>query len=140
MGISPFLDDISFWNSWDIGSLVFTLFGWAYILTFEFLWAGLNFETFHFVTFSFMSVILLLCYFLTEIRQIWGYLHFWMIYLSEFFLRHFLDIGSLVFILLGWTYILTFKFLCAGLNFETSDLVTFWLVGVSFWDLLVLFG
>ena len=66
-------------------------------------------------------------YFLTEIRQIWGYLHFWMIYLSEIFLRHSLDIGSLVFTWLDWAYILTFEFLCAGLNFETSDLVTFWL-------------
>ena len=61
-----------------------------------------------------------------------------MIYLSEIFLRHSLDIGSLVFTWLDWAYILTFEFLCAGLNFETSDLVTFCLVGVSFWDLLVL--
>ena len=49
MVISPFLDEISFWNfarhSWDIGSLVFTLLCCAYILTFEFLCAGLNLET-----------------------------------------------------------------------------------------------
>ena len=45
-----------------------------------------------------MSVILFVCYFLTEIRQIFGYLHFWMIYFSEIFWRHSLDIGSLVFL------------------------------------------
>ena len=50
---------------------------------------------------------------------------FLMRYLSEVFLRHYWDIGSLVFTLLGWAYILTFEFLCAGLSFETSDLVTF---------------
>ena len=76
-----------------------------------------------------MSVSLLVCYFLTEIRQIWGYLLFWMRYLSEFFLRHSWDIGSLVFTLLGWAYILTFECLCAVLNFECSDLVTFWISG-----------
>ena len=55
MGIPLLLDEISFWNflrhSWDIGSLVFTLFGWAYILTFEFLCAGLKFETSDLFTF-----------------------------------------------------------------------------------------
>ena len=56
-------------------------------------------------------------------------------YLSEIFLRHSLDIGSLVFTWLDWAYILTFEFLCAGLNIETYDLVTFWFPGVSFWDL-----
>ena len=76
-----------------------------------------------------MSVSLLVCYFLTKIRQIWGHLHFWMRYLSQLFLRHFWNIGSLVFNLLGRAYILTFEFLCAGLNFETSDLVTFWMSG-----------
>ena len=76
-----------------------------------------------------MSVSLLVCYFFTEIRQIWGYFHFWMRYLSEIFLKHSWDIGSLVFTLLGWAYILTFEFLCAGPNFETSDLVTFWFSG-----------
>ena len=50
-------------------------------------------------------------------------------YFSEIFWRHSLDIGSLVFTLVGWAYILTFEFWCAGLNFETSDLVTFWLSG-----------
>ena len=78
---------------------------------------------------SCMSVSLLVCYFLTEIRQIWRYRHFWMRYFSEIFLRHSWDIGSLFIIILGWAYILTFEFLCAGLNFETSDLVTFWLSG-----------
>ena len=76
-----------------------------------------------------MSVSLLVCYFLTEIRQIWGYLYFWMRYLSEIFLRHSWDIGSLVFALLGRAYVLTFEFLCADLNFKTSNLVTFWLSG-----------
>ena len=85
-----------------------------------------------------MSVILLVCYFLTEIRQIWGYVHFWMIYLSETFLRHSLDIGSPVFTLLGWAYILTFEFLCAGLNFETFDLVTFWFPGSALRPLVLL--
>ena len=78
---------------------------------------------------TYLSEILLVCYFLSEIRKIWGYLHFWMIYLSEIFLRHSLDIGSLVFTLLGWAYILTSEFLCAGLNFETFDCVTFWFPG-----------
>ena len=72
-----------------------------------------------------MSVSLLVCYFLTEIIQIWGYLHFLMRYLSEIFLRHSWDIGSLVFTMLGWAYILTFECLCAVLNFETSHLVFF---------------
>ena len=81
-----------------------------------------------------MSVSLLACYFLTKIRQIWGYLHFWMRYLSEIFLRHSWDIGSLVFTLLGWGYILTVEFLCARLN-----LLPFGYLRVSFWDLLVLF-
>ena len=75
-----------------------------------------------------MSVNLLVCQFLSEIRQIWGYLHFWMICLTDF-LGHSWDIGSLVFTLLGWANILTFEFLCAGLDFETSDLATFWLSG-----------
>ena len=74
-----------------------------------------------------MSASLLVCYFLTKFRQIWGYLHFWMRYHSEIFLGHSWDIGSQVFTLLGWAYILTFEFLCAGLKFQTSDLVTFWL-------------
>ena len=74
-----------------------------------------------------MSVSLLVCYSQTEIRQIWGYLHFWMIYLSEIFLRQSWDIGSLAFTQLGWAYVLTFEFLCDGLNFETSDLFTVWL-------------
>ena len=74
-----------------------------------------------------MSFSLLVCYFPTEIRQIWGYLHFWMRYLSEIFLGHSWDIGSQVFTLLGWADILTFEFLCAGLDCEISDLVTFWL-------------
>ena len=56
-GISPFLDEISFWNYFetflDIGSLIFTLLGWAYILTSEFLCAGLNFKTSDLVTFWF---------------------------------------------------------------------------------------
>ena len=47
----------------------------------------------------------------------------------KIFLRHSLDIGSLVFTLLGWAYILTSEFLCAGLNFETFDCVTFWFPG-----------
>ena len=38
------------------------------------------------------------------------------------FFRYSWDIGSLVFIL-------TFEFLSAGLNFDTSDLITFWLSG-----------
>ena len=88
---------------------------------------------------SCLSVSLLVCYFLTKIRQIWGYLHFWMRYLSEIFLRHSWDIGSLVFTLCGWAYILTFEFLCAGLNFETSDLVTFWFSGGQLLRPLVLF-
>ena len=50
-------------------------------------------------------------------------------YISEIFLRHSWDIDSLVFTLLGKAYIVTFEFLCVGLNFETSDLVTFWLSG-----------
>ena len=37
-----------------------------------------------------------LAYFLTEIRQIWGYLQFWMRYLFETFWRHSLDVGTLV--------------------------------------------
>ena len=36
-----------------------------------------------------------LAYFLTEIRQIQGYLKFWMRYLSEIFWRHFWDVGTL---------------------------------------------
>ena len=76
-----------------------------------------------------MSVSLWLCYFFTKIRHIWGYLHFWMRCLSEIFLRHSWDIGSIVFNLLVWAYILTYEFLCAGLNFETFDLVTFWFPG-----------
>ena len=110
------LDEISFWNFLE------TFLGCWYTISKLF-------------QISCMSVSLLVCYFLTEIRQIWGYLHFWMIYLSEIFLRHSLDIGSLVFTWLDWAYILTFEFLCAGLNFETSDLVTSWFPGVSFWDL-----
>ena len=41
------------------------------------------------------------------------------------FLKFFWDIGLLIFTLLGWAFILTFECLCAGLNFETSGLVTF---------------
>ena len=37
-----------------------------------------------------------LAYFLTEIRQIQGYLKFWMIYLSEIFCRHSWDVCALV--------------------------------------------
>ena len=48
--ISPFLDEISFW---DIGSIAFTPFGPAYILTFKFLCTGLNFENSDLVTFWF---------------------------------------------------------------------------------------
>ena len=86
-----------------------------------------------------MSVSLLVCYFLTEIIQIWGYLHFWMRYLSEIFLRHSWDIGSLFFTLLGRACILTFEFLCPGLIFETSDLVTIWFSGGQLLRPLVLF-
>ena len=60
-------------------------------------------------------------------------------YLSEIFLRDFLDIGSLVFTLLGRAYILTIEFLFAGLNFETSGLVTFWYSGGQLLRPLVLF-
>ena len=65
-----------------------------------------------------MSVSLLVCYSQTEFRQIWGYLHFWMIFLSEFFKT----------ILGHWftSFYSAHEFLCAGLNFETCDLVTFW--------------
>ena len=82
-----------------------------------------------------MSVSLLVCYFLTEIRKNMGIspsldeISFWN------FLWHSWDIGSLVFTLLGWAYILTFEFLCAGLNIETFDLVTFFSLRASFWDL-----
>ena len=86
-----------------------------------------------------MSVSLLVCYFLTEIKQIWGHLHLWMTHLSEIFLRHSWDIGSLVFTLLGWAYKSTFEFLCSGLNFETSDHVTFWFSGGQLLRPLVLF-
>ena len=52
----------------------------------------------------------------------------------ETFLRHWFT--SFYF---AWLNLCTsFEILCAGLNFETSDLLTFWLVRVSFWDLLVL--
>ena len=85
-------------------------------------------------------VCLSVCYFVTSLMKLDKYgdvsIFGWDIFLN--FFRHSWDTGSLVFTLLGWTYILTFEFLCAGLNFETSDLVTFCLVGVSFWDLLVL--
>ena len=86
-----------------------------------------------------MSVSLLVCYFLTEIRKNMGIspsldeISFWN------FLWHSWDIGSLVFTLLGWAYILTFEFLCAGLNFETSGLVTFWFSGGQLLKPLVLF-
>ena len=70
-----------------------------------------------------MSVSLLVCYFPTEIRHIWGYLHFWMIYLSETFLRHPWDIGSLVFTLRGLAYILTFEFLWLVLTLKPLNLL-----------------
>ena len=37
-----------------------------------------------------------LAYFLTEIRQLWGYLKFWMRYLFKTFWRHSWDVGTLV--------------------------------------------
>ena len=37
-----------------------------------------------------------LAHYLTEITQIFGYLQFWIRYLSEFFWRHSLDAGTLV--------------------------------------------
>ena len=74
--ISPVLDEISFWfflrHSWDVATLL------------------LNYSEF--------LVCLLVCqlaYFLTEIRQIQGYLKFWMRYLSEIFQGHSLDVGTL---------------------------------------------
>ena len=88
---------------------------------------------------SCMSVSLLVCYFSTEIRQIWGYLYFWMTYLSEIFLRHSLDIGSLVFTLFGWAYILSLRFCVLVLTLKPLILLPFGCLGVSFWDLLVLF-
>ena len=39
-----------------------------------------------------MSVSLLVCYFLTKIRQIWGYLHFQMRYMFTIFWRHSWDV------------------------------------------------
>ena len=109
MGLSQLLDEIYFRNFWE------TLLG-CFHTNSKYFWI------------SCMSVILLVGYFLTEIRQIWVISIFgW--YLSEILLRHFLDIGSLVFTLLGWAYILTSEFLCAGLNFETFDCVTFWFPG-----------
>ena len=50
---------------------------------------------------NFLYVILLVGCFLTEIRQIWGHFHFLDDIFLKFFLRQSLDIGSLVFSLLG---------------------------------------
>ena len=44
----------------------------------------------------FMSVSLLVGYFVTEIRQIWGYLHFQMRYIFEIFWRHSWDVCTLI--------------------------------------------
>ena len=85
-----------------------------------------------------MSVSLLVCYFLTKIRQIRGYLQFWMIYLSEFF-QTFLGHWFNSFYSAWLSLHLTFQFLFAGLNFETSDPVTFWFSGCQLLGPLVLF-
>ena len=110
MGLSPLLDETYFQNFLE------TLLGCLHTNS-KLFWISCR------------SVSLLVFYFLAEIRQIWDYLQFWTRYLSEIFLRNSQDIGSLVFTLPGWAGILTFEFLCAGLNFETTGLVTFWYSG-----------
>ena len=67
MGLSLLLDEIHFWKFWE------TLVGCLHTNS-KYFWI------------SCMSVSLLVCYFLTEIRQIWRYLHFWMRYISAIFL------------------------------------------------------
>ena len=68
-GISPFLDDIYFWDFLE------TFLGYWYSSS-EYFWI------------SCISHGQLVAYFFTEIRQIEGYLLFLMTYLSEFFWRH----------------------------------------------------
>merc|ERR1711954_210000 len=45
----------------------------------------------------------------------------------------------LTYTLPGWAYMLTFEFLCSGINFDTSGLLTFWFSGGQRLRLLVLF-
>ena len=49
-------------------------------------------------------------------------------------------VDLLPFTLLGWTYMLTFEFLCSGIDFYTSCLVTFWFPGGQLLRPLVLFA
>ena len=120
VGISPVLDEISFWNFLEI------FVGCYYT-------RSKNFQI-SCMFFSLLVGLLPYCN-LTNIgiSNVLDEIYFWN------FLKHSLDIGSLVFTLLGWAYILTFEFLCAGLNFETPGLDTFWFSGGQLLRPLVLF-
>ena len=67
-----YLSEIFWRNSWDIPARVPNIFKFLVCLS-----------------------VCQLAYFLTEIRQIQGYLQFWMRYLSEIFWRHSWDVGTL---------------------------------------------
>ena len=113
MGLSQLLDEIYFWNFLE------TLLG-CFHTNSKYFWIFC------------MSVILLVGYFLTEIRQIWGYLHFWMRYLSETFLGHWFT-GFLL-CLAELTYWLM-SFCVLVLTLKPLVLLTFGSLRISFWDL-----